>query len=283
MISKKALRKVLAAQSTEELLRVGEQNHLFTDGKIDLSGETIPLRYQGIDLSIFRFEGANLTGSRFVNCRGVDAIFTGSKLDNVRFSMERGGKASMQGASFRRCSMRGAFFSAATLNLSSTCFVESDIRDTKFMLGNLVEADFSGSHLKNVEFRSAKLDGANFQGALLERVCLEKASLNRADFRNAQFNEMEFWGEPDFTGATVPDSLLYQSGIVTCPLERIDNVLKSDEFDEEALLQIGRLRDRVKSFAADAPEAMLIATEYEDLISFDLFVQLLKRLKNMDI
>lgn len=280
MHTAKSLRKVVAAQTVTEIFAVAKSAGLLEGGRVDLANQKVALRYAGIDLTIFRFDGADLTGSQFVNCDGEGAVFDGCRLDKVRFVTEGGCKASMKEASFKGCSMSGAYFGTRTLELSSACFVDTDIRDTKFMLGKLTLANFSSSRLQNVQMRDACLERARFCGTLLERVNLEGASLDGSDFTDATFKSMEHWGEPNFTGAIIPDALRFQYGIVPNPVENIDGAINSGGFSDDERRQLQVFRDRVASFAGDAPEAMLIATEYEEVISFDLFVKIMKRIKN---
>lgn len=280
MSTPKSLRKVLTARTTDEILTAAKSAGLLQQGKVSLAGQKVALRYEGVDLSVFRFDGTDLTGSQFTNCSGEGAVFEGCKLVKVRFVTQCGQSASMKGATFNRCTITGAYFGARTLNLSSSSFAEADIKDTKFMLGALTAANFSGSRLQDVQLRDAHLERARFCGALLERVNLEKASMKGADFTGATFNEMEHWGAPDYTGAIVPDALLFQSGIVPNPVESIDEAIESGEFNEDEKRRLLPFRERVASFASDVPEAMLIATEYEDIISFDLFAKILKRIKS---
>jgi hypothetical protein len=68
------------------------------------------------------------------------------------------------------------------------------------MLSKLEGADFTRSNLIDCAFRKALLDGASFREARLERVSLEEARLLGADFTGAELVEMEWWGDPDYTG-----------------------------------------------------------------------------------
>jgi uncharacterized protein YjbI with pentapeptide repeats len=279
MISREILGKLLLAKTTAEMLDLASRHRFLFDGKVDLSGAKAALKFDSIDLKEFKFSGADLSGSRFINCPGEGVSFDGCKLDKAYFSAEKGKSASMVGASFRRCSIKGAQFGARMLDLSSASFAESDLKDTKFVLGKLIGVDFTGSRLRDVQLRGAQLDGARFQNALLERVCLENASLVGADFTDATLVEMEQWGEPNFAGAIIADALRYQYGIVEKPLEAIDRLIASGKYAEEEKQRLERFRERVATFASNVPAAMLIASEYEDIISFDLFVRALKQMK----
>ncbi len=278
MASTKTFRKMLAARTTDEVLAAASSAGLIQDGKINFTGQKGALRYEGVDLTVFRLDGADLTGSQFTNCHGEGAVFDGCVLDSVRFTTAGAHKTSMKGASFKRSTMKGAYFGPRTLDLSSTSFAEAGIFNTTFMLGNLSAADFSNSRIQDVQLRDARLEHALFCGALLKRVNLEKALLKEADFTGAIFSEMEHWGKPDFTGATVPDTLLFQYGIVPNPVERIDEIIESDEFDADEKRHLKNFRERVARFASDVPEAMLIASEYQDIISCELFAKVLKRI-----
>jgi hypothetical protein len=47
------------------------------DGKVDLSGAKAAIKFNAIDLKVFKFSDADLSGSRYINCPGEGVAFDG--------------------------------------------------------------------------------------------------------------------------------------------------------------------------------------------------------------
>jgi len=93
------------------------------------------------------------------------------------------------------------------------------------------------------------------------------------------FTEWKIGGCQIFHVRHIADSLRYQYQIVDNPVESISEIISKGIFDNSEKKKIELLRERVSGFASSAPEAMLIATEYEDIVEFDLFVKLMKEIE----
>lgn len=273
--------QIEGARNAADIRNIANQYKLWQNGKILIADSRLTLDYSEIDMSVFQFERVDLSGSRFINCNATSLQFSNCKLKRVQFRAEKGSKSSLAGASFGNSRIQEAYFGPRTLDLDNVSFSGARLENVEFMLGSLTKADFAGSTLKDVSFRKAILDGASFVNAILERVCLEGASLKNCNFTGASFVEMEHWGEPNFTGAIISDDLRYQYGIVRDPVGSIDRVIDSNEYTSVEREALKIVRERVATFAANAPEAMLIATEYQDVIAPALFVRMLKQIKAM--
>ncbi len=226
MISRKARVALATADSDRKLWEIAEQHRLVKDGQIDLAGEKISLKLNGINLAGFRFEGADLTGSEFINCIGENVCFNHCRMHSVSIVSERGCQISYENASFKGASIRYGKFGPGTMNLRGVSFAQAELTQTEFQYGKLSHADFSGGKLVDVWLRSADLTSSNFTDCYMERVCLERANLRECDFTGAEFQKMDFWGEPDFEGAKISDGLRYQFGIVKDPLGAIGVALQ---------------------------------------------------------
>lgn len=257
---------------------IAQRHGLWSDGKIDLRKKKVRLSQPGLDFNRFLLEGADLSGSVLRDPSGPGASFAGCKMKNVRF--EASSRSSLARADFSLCTISDSYFGPATLDLSGASFRGSVLSRVQFMLGRLRGADFSSSRLVDVRLGSADLREAAFHQARLERVMLEKADLTGADFSAAELVEMEQWGEPNFEGAIISDDLRFRYGIVKHPLKRLDAFLEKAVLSADERLQVARFREAVKDFVGDGEEAMLIASEYSDVISEGLFVKVLKALKS---
>ena len=273
------LGKLVSQREMAEMEAFAQKHGLWSDGLIDLRGKKVRFSHSGLDLSRFHLESADLSGSRFRDCLGEGASFHRCTLRDVR--IEATGRCSFKGASFSESRMMRCYLGPATLDLSNCDFSEAELREVKFMLAKLGGSDFTGARLSDVEMRSADLSAVSFRMAKLQRVCLERASLREADFTGAAFVEMEHWGEPDFTGAKIPDELRYGFACVENPVSRLETVIDRGGFTEEELASLARFRDVVADFVGSAPEAMLIASEYDDVIPHELFVRVLKGMKQV--
>lgn len=222
--------------------------------------------------------GENFKEQRVVNAAGVRRFERCTFVD-IRFEMSPGQKGSLAGSEFAECSFRRCYFGPATLDLSRTSFRGSDLRDVEFMLGRLSHSSFAEARLRNVTFRSARLLSASFQGATLQRVSFERATLTGADFMDVRLLNGDFWGEPPWHDALVPDEVRYSFGIVRDLLARLDQALASDLFSADERSRIQAIRDWVGEWDPKGPEAMLLYREVSHLVDLPLFVRLLKHLK----
>jgi hypothetical protein len=118
----------------------------------------------------------------------------------------------------------------------------------------------------------------SFRGAKLRKVSFEKATLQDADFSGAEFFRMDFWGEPDWTGANISDELRYQFGELREPMRVVERAIHSPAVDPDVRAALERLKANHADLLG-APECMLIGRELTDIIPPELFPRLLKILK----
>jgi hypothetical protein len=90
------LARLLAARSTEEWFAVAGACHLVRDGLVDLSGRRIRFNHRDLDITRFRLDGADLTGSVLVNPQGDGVSFRRCVLRKVRLIAEPGHRASLR-------------------------------------------------------------------------------------------------------------------------------------------------------------------------------------------
>ena len=279
VLTKKILGKLVVAKTTEEMLSIAANHRFLVDEKIDLRSVKIRFDHEGLDLSKFHFCAADLSGSKLKNCNALRGSFVDCRLNRVRITAEGGVRCSFSGCAFDGATIAQSYLGPRTLDLSGSTFRAANIIGTTFMLASLGGADFSDACLSDVMLRGADLSGVSFRGAKLEKVCLEKADLKGADFTGATFVEMEQWGEPDFTEATISDDLKYQYGIVADPVQKLDHIINSNQFSEAELEEVRRFQDSIFDFASSSQEVMLIGAEYQGVISMPLFIRLMKLMK----
>jgi hypothetical protein len=147
------------------------------------------------------------------------------------------------------------------------------------MLPKLEHADMTGARISDCYFRRGILRGVSFRGAALTRVSFENASLEGADFTDATFDQMEFWGEPNYHGAIISDDLRYRYGEVKEPGRRVDTLIARGILGPEETEALRRLRTRYADLLS-YPEAMLTGHELEDAVPPHLFGRILKALKD---
>lgn len=272
---------LVTARTTKEMLAIAGDQGALLDGRIDLRGSKIRFDHEGLDLRRFVFEATDLSGSILRNCQAPGVSFSACQMKRVRITAEKGTRSSFVDASFDGAIIDGAHLGPATLDLARSSFRRAMVTATTFMLGHLESCDFSGAHLRDVMLRSARLDGAMFRGAVMERVSLERAILSGADFSDVEFVQMEEWGEPDFSGATISDDLRYSFGIVSDPVRKIDRIVRACQFSDSEMAAITRFQAAINEFASSAPEVMLIGHEYGGVISLALFARLMKAMKQL--
>jgi hypothetical protein len=225
-------------------------------------------------------EHREFANGRIVGCRGEGVSFRGSKFDRVHILAEKAERTSFARASFDRCRLTDCVIGPGTLDLQSTTWRGATLKEVRFDFGQLAGADFTDASLTNVYFRSADLRGVSFRGAKLRKVSFEKAALGGADFTRAELFKMDFWGEPDWTGAIIPDELRYQFGELKDPMRRVEGAIQSPGVDavvREALVRLKATHPALLS----APECMLIGREMADIIDPALFPRVLKTLKTI--
>ncbi len=275
----KNVARLLLSKTRDEFLHAGQRHGLIVDGKIDVRGEAVRFEHTDLDLSIFLFEETRFGTSRFTNCSAERVSFRRCLFREVRFECKGTQKRSFANCDFSGSVLRDCYFGPATLNLAGASFESADLRDVTFMLGRLAGARFKDAKLKDVALRSAVLHRADFRGATLDRTSLEKADLRDADFTDAIFHQMDFWGEPDYTGATIADELRYRFGIVTQPYQRLQQLLNRNVLTESDDQTARTLLDRIPSFKG-VPEGMINYDELGAGIELASFVRVLKALKN---
>lgn len=276
---RRVLARVAASRTTEEWVASAEKYGLLREGQVDLAGRRVQFNHRDLDLTRFRLQGADLSGSILTDPQGAGVSFEGCVLKKVRVVVGPGRQGSLRGARFDRSRISDAEFGPRTLDFTGASFCDAEILRSTFRMGQLEGARFDNATLVDVMLRGAQLEGSSFRGAVLERTSLERAELTRADFTNARFIDMSKWGEPDFTGAVIDDGLRYRFGVVRDPIVRLSAVRDSEEWSADERRSIDVMIERVRSFAANAPEAMLIEEEYADVVPGPLFRRLLKAAK----
>lgn len=206
-------------------------------------------------------------------------VFKACKFRDTRFEAERATRATLAHSLFADCELHGCHFGPATLDLQSVAFRDCKLRDVTFMLGKLAAADFSGSELVNVYFRRANLSDASFRGATLQRVSFERATLTSADFTGCRLVEGDFWGEPPWHDATVPDDLRYAFAIIDHPIQRIDELRHHTAYSDSERNHLATLRNWLVGWRADSSSVLLAYRELDTLFDWATFVWLLKQLR----
>lgn len=278
-LTSKQAGKIAAFRTIDEMRNVAAKYDALDNGRVDFRGAIAQLRLSGVDLSQFLFEGANLSGSTFINCCAADSSFRNCVLNNIRIANESGHTTTWENADFSEATISNSFFGPRTLILQGVVFRGAIIRDSKFSMANLQRSDFSRAILSNVELRNADLTSARFVGASLESVCLEKSRLKDTDFTNVQMTKMENWGEPDFTGAMIADDVRYRFAIVANPITSLQRAIEQIDATREERQRGEAFVDAVRTFADDASDAMLIYDEYADVLDLALFVRIVKAAK----
>jgi uncharacterized protein YjbI with pentapeptide repeats len=273
---RRLLAQLLVAKTTDECVSVAAKHNILRDGLVDLAGRRVQFNHRDLDLRRFRLEGADLSGSNLINPEAAGVSLRDCVLTNIKITVEPGKKGSLRSAVFDGARIQDADIGPRTLDLSGASFREAQLVRVTFRMGALPGTCFERAWLSDVMLRSANLEGAIFSNATLERTNLEKAALQGANFTGAHFREMERWGEPDYTGAIIADEVRYSFGVVRDPVERLRAVIGSSQWSVTEKQAIERLISRVRGFATDAPEAMLIEDEYRDVIEPQLFRRVLK-------
>lgn len=219
------------------------------------------------------FEGAQLMGPQ------SPARFEGCTFRKVHFEAVKGKHASLASSAFIGCELRDCYFGPATLDLQAVTFRDCKLEDVTFMLGKLIAADFSGFRLTDVYFRRADLSGASFRDTTLKRVSFERASLTNADFTGCQLVQGDFWGEPPWHDATVPDEIRYSFAIIDDPLQRVDQLLGSTAYSASDRENLLTLREWLSNWANNSPSAMIAYRELNEVFDRETFVWLLKQLR----
>jgi len=275
----KVVGKILAAREMNEMQQIAERYGILVDSKIDLRSSRCRFNHSGLDLREFLLESSDLSGSTLTDCNAEGVSFDRCTLKHVSIIAGKGKKASFRSASFREALLDDVTLGPRTLDLSATDFRKAKLTNVTFMMGKLHDSDFSEAWLADVLFRSAELNDARFCGTSLTRVSFEKATLAGADFSDARFNHMEQWGEPDFSGARISDDLKYRFGIVREPLRRIAALSSNGSFSAEEVVVLRRFLERNRTFLSNR-EIMLIGSEYSDEIDPQLFIKMMKALKD---
>ena len=281
MVSDKAtiLRILLGERTQDGMTAVAERHGLLTDGKIDLRGAKVRFNHSDLDLRNFLLEGCDLSGSRLTNCIGEGVSFASCTLKKADIYPAKGKKVSFRGASFAGAVIEHSEIGPRTLDLSGTSYRGAALTEVTFMLPKLEQADFTGARIRDCYFRRGILRGVSFRGATLTRVSFEHATLEGADFTDATFDQMDYWGEPNYEGAIISDDLRYRFGEVKEPGTRVDALIARGILGEEETDALRRLRDRYSDLLS-YPEAMFIGHEMEDAVPPHLFGKILKALKD---
>jgi len=171
-------------------------------------------------------------------------------------------------------------FGPRTLDLAEAQFVDCQLVSTSFILASLPNARFERSTLRDVRFRNGKLVNALFSQSTLERVCFEGATLTGASFVGCQFVDAGYWGEPPWHDAIVPDEVRFSFGLVREPAATVARLVRSGGFSAEEAAALQPLIPWIQGWAAEVPEAMIRFDEVGDLVSFPMFVKLMRRIKD---
>ncbi len=282
MNDNRILARLLMAKTTDEWVAIAARHKLIREGLVDLAGRRLRFNHRDLDLRRFHLESADLTGSVLINPLADGASFRSTVLRNVKVTAEPGKRGCMRSAVFDGALIEDADIGPTTLDLSAASFREARLVRVTFRMGALAGARFDRASLTDVMLRGANLRGASFREATLERTNLERAVLERADFSDAKFREMEKWGEPDYTGATIADDLRYRFAVVRDPVQRLEAVLRSGRWTEPEKEAIQHFVQKVHAFGANAPEVMLIEREFADVIPPDLFRRVVKAAKQVN-
>lgn len=234
--------------------------------------------FTGRDVSGQNFEGQDLTGSVFQDCEATGASFKGCLLKKVEIRCNPGRKVSWRGVSFESARLRDVVFGPRTLDLSDACFKGAKLNSVEFRLGKLARADFEQAQLKEVLFRQSWLDQVRFCGARIHKVSFEGARLVGADFTGAEFFHQDLWGEPDYTGAIIPDELRYQFGEVKQALPGILRLIETQKLGPEITQGLLGMVENHQDFLSHS-ELLLIDREFSAFLNRQQFVQVIKALK----
>lgn len=204
--------------------------------------------------------------------------FRGSRFTQMQILAPKAERSSMARTNFEGCRFTDCVIGPGTLNLEATVWRNAALREVRFDFAHLAGADFTGAALTNVYFRSGDLRGVSFRSAKLRKVSFEKAVLQGADFTGAEFFKMDFWGEPDWSGAIISDELRYQFGELQDPMRRVESAILSPTIDPAVRDALARLKAHHADLLS-APACMLIGRELTDIIAPELFPLVLKTLK----
>jgi uncharacterized protein YjbI with pentapeptide repeats len=194
------------AQTTDEMAAIAERSGLLVDGRIDLRGLSIRFNHSGLDLRRFNLEGANLSGSRLVNCLGEGVSFRGCTLNQTWIAADPGETASFENACFDNTELNDTTFGPRTLDLRGTTFRNAKLKEVTFRMARMNDASFLGADLEDVYFRSGILNGVDFSNSRLCRVSFEKAVLDGVNFRGVVADQMDFWGHKELFEPTQEQS-----------------------------------------------------------------------------
>lgn len=136
------------------------------------------------------FGGATLELTRWLNCRGANAVFRGANLEDATFGASDFNNASFRSAklsstSFADCKLTGADFTDARAmgpSFANTLLVSAKLPGFNFRKDKLVGVDLSSADLGNCDFRDAVFEGCSLREANIEGARFESADLRGADF-----------------------------------------------------------------------------------------------------
>jgi hypothetical protein len=89
---------------------------------------------------------------------------------------------------------------------------------------------------------------------------------------------MEWWGDPDYTGAIISDELRYRHGVVENPLPKRDRFLALQDLSPSERAGVQRLRDQIAASIGPSNSALL-EENGQDALEPELFRRVLKFLK----
>ena len=138
---------------------------------------------QGVNLSRTNLSGIDLEGVDLSNANLKNTIFSGFT------SINSNGTNPSLGFS----ALFPQFFYSSLCNdsLGSPDFLDDELKEFGFTLGNLKNANLSGANLSNAILIGADLSNANLSNANLKNTCLAQASLKNTNFDNANLTNAQ--------------------------------------------------------------------------------------------
>lgn len=279
-LNKKQLGRIAICRTIDEIHAVASKADAIHEGRVDLRGMAIRLHLNKEDLGRLSLERANLSGSELTDCCARGVSFRGCRFGNVRITNKDATSGTYENADFSETTITDSYFGPRTLTLRGCQFVNATIGQTTFMLADLAGASFAGATLKRVYLRNADLRGVSFVRATLHSVCFERATLEDADFDQVTMRRMDDWGEPDYSGARIADEIRYRYTIVAQPVAAVASAINRLDLSPSEQAASQAFLNSVGDFAEAAPEAMLRYDDYDHLMSFGLFIRIVKAAKS---
>jgi len=131
--------------------------------------------YEGCVFSDIRFEDADLTGFRFVDCKFIRCQFGDIHQPETVWS----------DVLFEECKLTGTHFTNAGKAIFSVGFSKSKLDMSSFYKCNLRKTVFTDCSMREVDFTDTDLKDASFINCDLADAKFENTDLQQADLRSA--------------------------------------------------------------------------------------------------